>query len=581
MKRILHLKKPKTINSITINDENVTDKKVIANAFNTFFTSIGKTLADKFKDNCQWKSNSKCASMFIFKPINTEFVSKEISKMSIAKATGIDGINSRLLKLSNEYVAQSLTYIFNLSIETGSIPQEWKEGKVTPIFKEGSCHETNNYRPITVLSIVSKILERAVHDQLYQHLHTHNLLNKWQSGFRPHYSTTSALTYVNEEILKHIDNGKLIGIVFLDLKKAFDTVDHELLIQKLPHYGITNNTLLWINNYLNNRTQITKINDINSDSMPIKCGVPQGSILGPLLFTIFINDLPDTIKHCNVTLYADDTALIVAGKTSDEIQNYLKKDLVNTKKWLDDSKLSLNVNKTKSMLIGTNQRLAKTTPLALKIDNKPIEQVHAFKYLGLWIDSNYKFKTHLDKIKHKIAFKVISLMRIKSYISKKYRQLIFNALISPHFDYVSTIWSSSSSSLLKPLSRLYSKAGKTILNLPMRTPTKEVLHTLNWPPLHKRWDLHKCLITHKILNKKMPDYLKNTFTYVFNTHNRTTRSSQSKLLALPPIKTNYGKNRLGYSGASIYNELPPAIREITSIPSFKSRLKTIYKPSSF
>ena len=169
-------------------------------------------------------------------------------------------------------------------------------------------------------------------------------------------------------------------------------------------------------------------------------------------------------------------------------------------------------------------------------------------------------------------------MGLKPYLTKKYRQLIFNALISPHFDYASTIWSSSATSLLKPLSRLYCKAGKTILNVPMRTPTKEVLQILNWPPLEKRWNIHKCVMTHKILNNKMPDYLNNIFTYVFNTHNRTTRSTTSKLLSLPPIKTNYGRSRLAYAGALTYNDLPTAIREIKSIPSFKSRLKTIYKP---
>ena len=325
------------------------------------------------------------------------------------------------------------------------------------------------------MSIGSKILERAVHDQLYQYLHNNNLLNKWQSGSRPNYSTVSALTYVNEEILKNIDSGNLIGAVFLDLKKAFDTVDHELLIQKMSHYGITNNPLIWMKNYLNNRSQITKIDDATSDSMPIKYGVPQGSILGPLLFTIFNNDLPEVIKHSNVILYADDTALLVAGKTCNEIQNYLNHDLVNVTKWLDNNKLSLNVSKTKSMIIGTNQRLAKTTPLALKIDNQTIEQVQTFKYLGLWIDSNYKFKTHLDKTKHKIAHKVISLMRLKPYLTKKYRHLIFNALISPHFDYASNIWSPTNASLLKPLERLYNKSAKVILGVQNRFNTTTAL----------------------------------------------------------------------------------------------------------
>ncbi len=433
--------------------------------------------------------------------------------------------------------------------------------------------DINNYRPISVLPIVSKLLEKAVHDELYQYLQENVLLSKLQLGFRPGHSTQSALTYLNESILNNVDSGMLTGIVFLDLKKAFDTVDHSLLLTKLKSYGITEVELGWFGNYLTDRKQTTEIDCTKSEYMAITCGVPQGSILGPLLFSIFINDLPSVVKQSQVILYADDTALIYSGKTNTEISKVLNSELTAIKQWLDNSKLTLNIKKSKSMLIGSARKLKTTSELNILLNNQNIIQVDHYKYLGIWLDTKYTFGIHIDKIKQKIAYKIISLMRIKNYLTVKHRQLVFNAIILPHFDYASNIWSSTTASTLKPLVRLYNKSAKIILGVSNRSNTNTALEVIKWPTLDKRWKAHRCVLTYKILNKILPNYLDKIFKHVKDIQTKT-RSSTSNLLLPTKFKTNYGKRQLSYIGALDYNKLPPDIRNEPLINSFKFKCKT-------
>ena len=234
-------------------------------------------------------------------------------------------------------IAPSLTEIFTASIRAGVFPFEWKTSRVTPIHKGGAKDDPNNYRPILVISVDAKVFEKIIFDQLYKYLNTNKLLTACQSGFRSLYSTLTALLEATSDWSVNIDNGHINGVVFIDLKKAFDTIDHQILLRKLKIYGIDHKSLIWFDSYLTNRTQKCRINGQLSNSAPVACGVPQGSNLGPLLFLVYINDLPNCLNHTVPRMFADDTSISYAATSVENLQNVINSELMNLKSWLNSN----------------------------------------------------------------------------------------------------------------------------------------------------------------------------------------------------------------------------------------------------
>ena len=298
----------------------------------------------------------------------------ELKKLKRSKATGADNLPPGLLKDCAEEISQHVGFLINLSIESAEIPTEWKHALITPILKKGKVNQVDNYRPISVLPTLSKILERAVHTQLIDYLENNFLLSDQQFGYRRKRSTDKAATLFVDNARKAINHGELMGAVFIDLSKAFDTVGHSILLSKLPSYGILENELDWFTNYLFNRTQQVVSDKVLSDSRHITCGVPQGSILGPLLFLIHFNDFEDTLKRCQTIMFADDTVIFCSSKSSSQIEKYLNDDLKNVAKYLEANDLIINLNKgkTESMLFGTAAKL-KTASLNLAYEFIQIE----------------------------------------------------------------------------------------------------------------------------------------------------------------------------------------------------------------
>ena len=361
IRKLIPKKNKVSVQEMSLDNAIHTDSFDIANCFNKFFTSVGTRLTSALPVSRDFPTtSSQNTPQFVFKDISVDFVRKELSSLRVNKSSGLKDIHSRILKVGANILAAPLTHIYNLSTQRGEIPNSWKAATVTPLHKGGSLSDPNNFRPISVLPAVMKILERAIHKQLYEHLMTNKLLSPSQSGFRPGHSTCTALLDVSDYILKNIDKGNLIGAVFLDLSKAFDMIDHSILKTKLSSIGVRGRSLAWFDNYLSNRTQSVTINGNLSDSLDLKLGVPQGSVLGPLLFIIFINDLPSVVRHCKVVLYADDTALFFAEKNVQTIQSILQDDLNVAGEWFSGNRLLVNCVKTKVMLFGSNQRLARS-----------------------------------------------------------------------------------------------------------------------------------------------------------------------------------------------------------------------------
>ena len=322
-------------------------------------------------------------------------------------------------------------------------PSHWKMARVTPIFK-GDKSSKVTYRPISVLPVVSRLFEKLVFNQLYEYFNTNSLLSSSQSGFRATHSTTTALLKCTDDWYSGLDFGKYIGVVYVDLKKAFDTVDHEILLHELARYGIQSQELLSFKLYLSSQSQFTRLNGIDSTIQNIKLGAPQGSCLGPLLFLIYINDLPKVVNIASIFMYADDTSLSCMNDNLFRLNEALNTDLKSLDKWLKGNKLSLNVAKSKSMVISTKPKHAalkhQEDQLCLSIRNNPLQVVLSTKHLGVYIDNTLDWKNHIQEITKKILRSLGLLKYAKRPLPLESLKDIYTSIIDPHFRYCCTVW---------------------------------------------------------------------------------------------------------------------------------------------
>ena len=421
------------------------------------------------------------------------------------------------------------------------------------------------------LSVGSSTGVHSFYDQLYTFIAENELLTNYQSGFRGLHSTVTSLLEATNEWAYNIDSGNVLNaVMFLDLKKAFDTVDHEILLNKLNAYGIKGTAGNWLRSYLNERNQKYFVNGHFSSNRLLQCGVPQGTILGPLLFLIYINDLPNCLIHSRARMFADDTNLTYASNNIHEINHNLNEDLANVSEWLSANKLTLNQTKTEFMLIGSRQRINtfQSTPL-LVINNVPVKQVSHTKSLGVHIDENLSWNVHIEKLSKKVASGIGALKRIRPYVPFTTMQLIYKCLVQPYFDYCSAVWDSCSSYLVNKLQKLQNRAARVLTSSSYDTNADYLFESLGWKNLVSQRRFTKAIIVYKSLNGLAPDYLSNMFVDRNSITNYALRDTSNKLaLSLP--RTNYLKNSFSYSGAVLWNSLPTELRQASTLHKFKS-----------
>ena len=333
---------------------------------------------------------------FLIAHISNEEVLGIINKLE-NKSTGPQSIPIKLLKLIPDLILIPLCTIINQSFITGKYPDALKISKVIPIHKSGATCNLNNYRPISLLSIFDKIMEKVMHKRLYDFLQKHNILFQNQFGFRKNNSTTSALLQITEKIKESIDNKKYGCGIFIDLSKTFDTVNHEILLRKLEHYGIRGVVLDWFNSYLSNRKQYVYLNGESSQLENITCGVPQGSVLGPLLFLIYINDLPNISEVLQFYLFADDTNIYYENESIIKLEKIINHELKKLYTWLIVNRLSLNIDKTNFLVFHPYNKPVMQR-ITIKIHKHAITEKSQIKYLGIMIDATLTWKAHIEKI---------------------------------------------------------------------------------------------------------------------------------------------------------------------------------------
>ena len=366
----------------------------------------------------------------------------------------------------------------------------------------------------------------------------------------------------------NIDNGFLNGVVFIDLRKAFDTIDHEIILRKLSYFGADQ----WFQSYLSDRTQRCNVNGNLSTASTVTCGVPQGSILGPLLFLMYINDLPNCLRDAAPRMFADDTNITLSAKTVADLKLAVTSELNNLTCWLRADRLSLNAAKTELMIIGSRQRWnAQCEDIDISMDDKTIKRVDHTKSLGLTTDAQLSWSKHVDEICKKASSAIGALKRVRPFISTDVAVQIYNALILPHFDYCSPVWDCTIGYLSDKLQKLQNCAARVITKSPFDTSSNLLLAMLKWEKRSLRRKRQKALIMYKALNELAPEYLQCLFTQRHvNDYNLTNLEGK---LSLPKPNTNYLKRSFSYSGACLWNNLPQDLKSVGSIGQFKLRYR--------
>ena len=450
---------------------------------------------------------------------------------------------------------------------------------MSPLYKSGAKNDPSNYRPISVIPTVSKIYEKIIYDQLYDYLNTYNLLTHCQSGFRSFHSTLTALLEATNDWSINIDNEMFNGVVFIDLKKAFDTIDHEILLLKLSNYGVDSNSLKLFESYLTNRSQKCKVNGELSNSSPLTCGIPQGSSLGPLLFLIYINDLPNCLDMAQPRMFADDTSVSYASDSLDEIQNVINFELKNLNSWLIANRLSLNITKTEFMIIGSRQRMNATqNDIAIRIRDREINRADVVKSLGMHIDRHLSWSEHIHNISKKTSSAIGALKRARSFISCKTAVQVYTALIQPHFDYCCSVWDELGDTLFvifTKLQKLQNRAARVITRSSYDADADALLTLLQLDNLSIRRKRNKAQLMFKILKGNAPSYLKSLFSV--RTLEYDVRNNRSKL-NIPKPPTNYLKRSILYVtvGVLLWNNLPQEIRNLPNLSQFKRATNDCY-----
>ena len=553
--------------TIVINNKPTENKEEIANGFNTFFNQIGPKLAEKIqtdKTHKEFLQPHDWLHPFEFAYVTERELINTAKKLKPKASAGPDEISSKTLKQIIPAISKPLTHIINLSLETGIVHDELKNSHIIPIFKDGAADQINNHRPISLLNSISKVYEKIVHKQLYNYLTYNGILSKQQYGFRKNSSCEHAMIDLLATIEENQNNKEITNLTFIDLSKAFDTISHEILIDKLKNYGIGDTAANWFRNYLGNRVHQTKFKGQLSTTMISQTGVPQGSILGPLLFIIYINDLATTVN--GTILYADDTTFITSNKCTQNLKTEVDEKLKIASDWFKANKLTLNEKKTRTMNISHKKETVNMQP---EINNTKIKIItnntdeEYFRFLGFLIDDRLTWKFHIKHVIDKLKKANYILAKTKNLYNAKTKKLIYTSLGQSYIEYGTPIWTNNQANT--QILTLQKKMVRNIANLKYNAHTAETFKAMNILRATDLLQVTTCRTIKKTLKNLTPPRLRQIFKK--EPSNRPQRYPNNIVVKNETSKT-------GHDLPKQWNKLPESLKDPTlTIKKFNTLLK--------
>jgi hypothetical protein len=573
---ILHRNQP---NSLPDEPNNTT----LANSFLEFFSDKIDRIRAKFTfsmtpDPFIFPSTPP-SKLFNFLPTTLSEIHQLIFS-STDKQCSLDPIPTSLLKQCFNELGPIITNLVNLSLSEGIFPSSFKSALVRPLIKKPSLSvdDLNNYRPISNLNFVSKILEKIVALRVQSHLSSNTLYSPFQSAYRIFHSTETALLKIHNDLIASIGRGEVSALILLDLSAAFDTVDHSILLNRLSNwFGLEDSALNWFSSYLSSRSQSVIINNSLSSSSPLTCGVPQGSVLGPLLFTLYTTPLGSVISKnsLNYHLYADDTQLYISF-TPDSLSasiNTLSSSFNDILSWMNLNKLCLNPSKTEFLLVGTERKRAQFSNLSsLMMGNTTISVSSSARNLGIIFDSGLTFSEQITAVCKSCHYHIRDIRRIRHLISLPTATTLANSLVSSKLDYCNSLYYGITGANIAKLQKVQNSLARAITFTSKRQHIKPILKELHWLPIKERIDFKVCFLTYKTLLNQQPTYLYEALSHP--SHSISTRSSKSLALSIPYAPNSISKRAFSVSAPRLWNSLPPSTRTATSIQLFRSKLKT-------
>ena len=574
------------IDYLKVNNIKYLSGKDISNQFGKYFSSVGKEFALKIGEPKtplqnyleRIQINPKC--MF-FEPVTMQEVSNIIQSLKPKHSSGYDDISNRLIKELHPVILKPLTEVINRSLQEGTFPDDMKRSDTIPLYKTKEKYYTTNYRPISLLLTLSKILEKVVYKRTVKFLDKNELIYNSQYGFREKHSCVDAVMELTTEILKSKENNLHTISVFLDLSKAFDTLDPKILIKKLEKYGLRGVVLNWFESYLTNRQlrvkcEVAKENKTQySNLYDVEYGAPQGSCLGPLLFLLFTNDLYLNIEHCSAILFADDTTLYKSHRNTRYLKWCIEQDLKTISDWFKANKLTLNLEKTEYIFFGARPIKVKPT---LEIDNVTLRPVETVKFLGLWLDQNLNWDTHVNKLTAKIKRNLHLLRTPKHLFNKKTLKLIYHAQIQSHINYGLILWGSMTRQ--NNLLRVQSVQNKCVeiisgnKNIELNFKSQKILN------IKELIKMQEIKVGYRLINKMLPNKISQQMQSdskrksLIKTHTYNTRGK--KIPNLPKVtKSNYINSYL-YQSIKQFMLLPLTLQNMPTLSIFITNYKRNY-----
>ncbi len=560
------------------NDILIYDDKGKAQAFNTFFTTSVQTenKDDPIPTDHNLLYYPKIPSLLI----NEVDVYELLEKLDTSKATGPDNISNALLKKCSFSLARPLCLIFNLSLKTGVFPHKWKSANVIPIFKnKGDKNNCDYYRPISLLSCVSKIFEKIVFNHIYEFLRKNKIIVPNQSGFTPGDSAIFQISHIIDKMSRSMDQGQEVTAIFLDLAKAFDIVWRKGLVFKLDRVGIRNSNdcklLDWFTSYLTERSQKVVLNGVSSDSMYNNSGVPQGSVLGPLLFLIYINDLVHGLR-CQSYLFANDTSLFDTSENMYDSIPKLASDLDFISSWAKKWKIKINASKTEGLLINKKSNPNHYVIPKIQLNNCQVNFVDEHKHVGIWLNKKLDWKTHITKLASKANNRMGILRKFKYKLPRVVLNQCYLSYVRPLMEYGGALFANEDDKDLKLLDNIQMEALHIISGAKKKTSHDLLKKDVNWPDLSLRRTFQQVTFLHKLIHNKSPSYL---FDRLPPMCDQSYRAERKYKFNTPAFDHAFYRDSVIPSSISKWNELPNHIRSIKKLETFKYMLKREYVES--